>query len=143
MDIEILRLNLLSPLYFIPQTDADPFGYREENGEMIFYFELDEGQYQNIEPDKDKLLGNPVFGGKSAGDLPEGGEGLRELPQGNYLFAQKREILSSREIIDIAVEIQQEGLWQRLQMGKGLYLRYLFEDGQGVTQLFRPCKASS
>ena len=125
MGTEIVRLNLLSSLYYAPGDASDPFSYREGDGEKLFYFELDEAQYRNIEPDKRKLLGNPAFGAP-------------ELPRGNYLFSQKREILNQEDIINLAVEIQSEGLWQRLLLERGLYLRYLFEDGRGVTQLFRP-----
>ena len=139
METEIIRFNLLSPLYYIPEKDTDPFGYREGSGEKLFCFELDEAQCGSIEPDKTRFLGNRVFGGKAAGADNTVGKNERfELPRGNYLFAQKREVLSRDDIINLAVEIQSEGLWQRLEPGKRLYLRYLFEDGRVVTQLFRP-----
>ena len=137
METEIIRFNLLSPLCYVPGEDPDPFGYREGSGEKLFCFELDEAHYSSIEPDKTKLLGNLIFGGKAA-DKAAGAAETFELPKGNYLFAQKREILSQQDIIDMAAEIQQEGLWQRLLPEKKLYLRYLFEDGCFVTQLFRP-----
>jgi len=142
MKIEISRLKLLSSLCYVYEKDTDPFAYREESGEMLFCFELNEVHYRNFEPDKTELLGNRIFGAKAAAQAKEGkaeaGQTLRELPQGDYLFAQKREILSREDIIDIAVEIQSEGLWQRLLLGEKLFLRYLFEDGRFVTQLFRP-----
>jgi len=136
MELEILRLNLLSPLHYVPLENPDPFAYREGSGEMLFCFDLDEDERRSFEPDRTKLLKKLIFGGKSAGETA--GEMLLELPEGNYLFAQKREILSREDIIALAVEIQQEGLWQRLLPGKRLYLRYLFEDNKPVTQLFRP-----
>ena len=136
MNIEVVRLNLISPLYYAPEKDSDPFGYKEGGGEKLFCFELDKAQAREFEPDKTKILGNPVFSGKAADGAS--GESRMEFPPGNYLFAQKREILSRKDIIDMAVEIQQEGLWQRLLFGEKLYLRYLFEDGCSVTQLFRP-----
>ena len=136
MKIDILRLNLRSPLYYAPDKDSDPFGYSEGEGEKLFCFELDETCARDFEPDKITFLGNPVFGGKASREVRE--ETHLELPRGNYLFAQKREILNRKDIIDLAVEIQQEGLWQRLLPGDKLYLRYLFEDGRFVTQLFRP-----
>jgi len=135
-EIEISRLNLLSPLHYVPENDSDPFCYREGDGEKLFCFELDEAQAQAFEPDKTKFPGNPVFSGKAAGGATD--QPHTEFPPGNYLFAQKRDIVSRKGIIDMAVEIQQEGLWQRLLIGKKLYLRYLFEDGRSVTQLFRP-----
>ena len=134
--IEILRLNLISPLYYAPQNDADPFNYKEGGGEKLFCFELDKAKAQEFEPDITGFLGKPVFCGQAAGGA--GGESCVEFPPGNYLFAQKREILSREGIAGMAAEIQQEGLWQRVLLGEKLYLRYLFEDGCSVTQLFRP-----
>ena len=150
METEIFRLNLVSPLYFTPEDSLDPFdpeGGAASGGEKLFCFELDEAQYQSFEPDKNELLGTPVFRGIAAQAAPgeartsvprRVGEGSVELPLGHYLFAQKRQRLNREEIIAMAVEIQQEGLWQRLLPGKRIYLRYLFEDGREVTQLFRP-----
>jgi len=124
--MEIHTLNLLSTLHFKAEEGghADPFDYREGDGEKLYCFQLNGNEYSNFEPNKETLLGSPVF--------------QAELPAGNYLFAQKREILSREEIIDMAVEIQAEALWQRLKPGKTLYLRYLFEDSRAVTQLYRP-----
>jgi len=36
------------------------------------------------------------------------------------------------------VEVQDEGLWQRLKLAKRFYVRYLFEENRGVTQIWRP-----
>jgi hypothetical protein len=139
--VEIHTLKLISALYYVPTTERNPFSYREAEGERIFCFELDEKGYLSFEPDKTRLLGNLIFGGeltKDAETAGETGHRFAELPKGNYLFAQQREILSRDDIITLAIEIQREGLWQRLKPGKLLYLRYLFEDGRPVTQLFRP-----
>jgi hypothetical protein len=133
--MEIQTLNLLSPIYYT-ETDSDPFNYREGDGEKLFCFSLDEKERLSFEPAKEALLGRLVFSADAAKNQPEGI--LKTLPAGNYLFAQKREILNREEIIDMAVEIQAEGLWQRLKPGKTLYLRYLFEDSKPVTQLYRP-----
>ena len=127
MGIEILKLNLLSPVFFPREENTDPFNFRgaaEEDEEKLFCFNLNSDECLAIEPDAEKLLAGTVS--------------AAVLPGGNYLFAQKREILSREEILSMAVEIQQEGLWQRLIPGNKLYLRYLFEDGSWVTQLFRP-----
>ena len=103
---------------------------------MLFCFALEEKQRLSFEADGKELLKELIFGGKAASGPVEGM--FWELPGGNYLFAQKREILDRQGIIALAIEIQQEGLWQRLQPGDRLYLRYLYEDNCGVTQLFRP-----
>ena len=134
METEITRLELLSSLFYAGGEEAgweaagceaaDPFGCAEGSGEKLFCFELDKDEALRFEPDREILLGK--------------GAPARELPKGNYLFAQKREILGREAIIGLAAEIQSEGLWQRLLPGKVLYVRYLFEDGRPVTQLFRP-----
>ena len=137
--MNILRFNLLSPIYYVPLAHPDPFGYEEKCGECLFCFALDEVLRLSIEPDAETLLGTLVFGGKAAENgLENSGAELLELPGGRYLFAQNRELLCRDDIIAMAVEIQKEGLWQRLKLGERLYLRYLFEDGSAVTQLFRP-----
>ncbi|MDR1863121.1 MAG: hypothetical protein LBQ67_04280 [Treponema sp.] len=137
MGLEIIRLNLVSPLYYVRDEGADPFSYREGKGEMVFHFELEPNQCRSIEPDEGALLGALIAGGRAA-DKAASPEAALVLPGGNYLFSQVREILSRRDIAGLAAEVQKEGLWQRLRPGKELYLRYLFEDGLGVTQVFRP-----
>jgi hypothetical protein len=162
MRLEIIRLHLVSPLYYLRDEGIDrnnanrgnnpgnvnreknrenmieAFSYREGEGEMLFHFELDPNQSQSIEPDEGLLLSALIGGGRAA-DPAEicPGEALL-LPEGNYLFSQVREILSRGDIESLAAEVQKEGLWQRLSPGNELYLRYLFEDGRGVTQILRP-----
>ena len=141
MGYKIFRLNLASPLFYVPDTGADPFNHLK-NGEMLFCFELDEAQYLSFEPNKEKLLNSLIFSGETveSNTTETFGEGetFLELPQGNYFFAQEKRLLNQEEIIDMAVEIQLEVLWQRFKPGRKLFLRYLFEDGNWVTQLFRP-----
>ena len=137
MKTEILNLLLAIPLYYMPDENIEAFA-RAGNGdkeapEMLFCFELDEDLYSSFEPDRKKFFSNRIFGGISSPE-PAG----LELPRGNYLFAQERELLDRDALSDMAAEIQLEGLWQRLKPGKKLYLRYLFEDGKTVSQLFRP-----
>ena len=133
MNIKVSRLNLISPLYYTPEENSDPFAYREDDGEKLFCFELNRAQAQEFEPDKREFLREMIFAGKAAE-----GDGGQALPPGNYLFAQRRELVCRAGIVDMAVEIQQEGLWQRLSLGGTLYLRRLFEDGCSVTQVLRP-----
>jgi len=55
-----------------------------------------------------------------------------------YLFAQRRGTLDRGECIGMAIEQQKDGMWERLWLTDRLYIRYLFEDGNFVTQIFRP-----
>jgi len=135
MDIQIL--TLLSPLYYT-DADSDPFSYREGDGEKLYCFRLNDNEYCNFEPDKEAFFERLVFSANTINLEKEKTVKTQALPVGDYLFAQKQEILSREEIIDMAVEIQAEGLWWRLKPGKTLYLRYLFEDSRSVTQLYRP-----
>jgi len=183
VETDIFNLNLVNPLFVIPDKNLEPFPVPQEgsgtiscpkeglgavygaganlNAERIFCFELDAAEYLAFEPDRNRLLGSLVFGGISgAGEgsaelmaaelaaagkvaaglaIAEAAAGKAQIPKGRYLFAQKKEILCKEEIISLAIEIQKEALWQRLKAGRNLYLRYLFEDGSRVTQLFRPC----
>ena len=133
--INILNLNLASPLFFTPDPGPDPFNCPGDS-ERLFCFELDETQCFSFTPVKEKLIKSLIFSGKAA---TEGEKGpFLELPQGNYTFAQEKRLLNRKEIIDMALEIQLECLWQRQKPLKQLFLRYLFEDGNWVTQLFRP-----
>jgi hypothetical protein len=137
--MEIQRLNLLAPLFYFSEAAPDPFSYREGDGDKLYCFEVEETQRLSFEPDAKTLLKKLVSGGKAVrADCATAGEARLGLPAGDYLFAQERELLGRDEIIAAAAEIQAEGLWQRLVPGNRLYLRYLFEDGSEVTQLFRP-----
>ena len=151
MSIQISKFKLLSPLFYVPEQSLRPFEDGEAEAEKIFCFELEEAQYRNIEPDREKFFGNLIFAGRavkkfSCGELPGtvqiGGKelsvGQLRLPEGDYLFSQERRFLVREEAAVMALEIQAEGLWQRLKPGRKLYLRRLFEDGSPVTQLFRP-----
>jgi hypothetical protein len=140
MGLEIIRLHLVSPLYYLRDGRIEPFSYSWEEGEMLFHFKLDPNQSRRIDPDERVLLRALIAAGRAADPEKPGSSGAAlVLPAGNYLFSQVREILSAEESIGLAVEVQKEGLWQRFLPGAELYLRYLFEDGRGVTQVFRPC----
>ena len=141
MEIEIFTLKLVSPIFYILSNELEPFDggqIKKANidTEKLFCFELDGEVAASFEPNREKYPGKLVSGGISS--KPGPGEKTFELPKGDYLFAQKREIPGREEIISMALEIQSEGLWRRLVPGKMLYLRYLFEDGSWVTQLLRP-----
>ncbi|GHU87694.1 hypothetical protein FACS189476_03540 [Spirochaetia bacterium] len=140
--VQTIRLELRSPLFYRADAALVPFQYEIEEGELLFCFDLDPVQSRSIEPESASLLGPLVFAGRSEGVLASG---PLELPAGNYLFAQERRmenglrgILNEQEFIEMAIEVQKDGLWERLIPADRLYLRYLFEDGRTVTQVFRP-----
>jgi len=61
------------------------------------------------------------------------------LPQGVYLFTQQRseKPLNQSEWLDLAIEQQKDGLWERDNPKAVLYVRFLYEDKAFVTQVFR------
>jgi hypothetical protein len=52
---------------------------------------------------------------------------------------QKRsnEILNQTDWLDMAIEQQKDGLWERNKLGDLLFVRFLYEDNAVVTQIFR------
>ena len=128
----LIYLDIRAPLLYakVPEISC-------ENDEFLLCYELNPLQSRSIEPDRGKLLGSLVFTGqKTSADSKE--EVI--LPAGNYLFSQCRssKLLNKDEWLDIAVEQQKDGLWERQKLENLLYVRFLFEDGAYVTQIFRP-----
>jgi hypothetical protein len=161
----VKKLILASPLKY-EKDNALRFPAPEfAEGETLFFMALDPSRSRGIEPDRRAFPGRLIIAGtlpsaegagtrtegtgKSAGTeapldgglpMPAAAElsGPLELSAGTYLFAQVRELPDMEKLIDMIIEVQQEGLWERLSLDDRLYIRYLFEDGQPVTQVFRP-----
>lgn len=96
-------------------------------GEVILSFRLDPQEAQAIEPDAAAYLAG------------RDGEPAR-IPAGAYLFTQRREQLDQGAWLRMAIELQKDGLWERHVLEPRLYVRRIFEDGQPVTQVFRPLR---
>ncbi|MDR1585814.1 MAG: hypothetical protein LBS57_00010 [Treponema sp.] len=157
----LIRLDLRAPLVFIGAPGIAPFTAAETEAgaetagraardrtklsagsERLFCFELDPVQARSIEPDRELLLGALLFAGVTGNPdaLKAADAALVRLPAGLYLFAQRREAADRNACLDMAIEQQKDGLWERHEPEPMLYVRYLFEDGKPVTQVFRPCK---
>ena len=148
----LLRLDLRAPLFYAkiaglpPETPifagtAADGSSLPKNEEFLLCYELNPAQSRNIEPEKELLLGPLVFAGRGTGGSDSPQEEAVSLPAGNYLFVQNRGEnghCAPSEWLDMAVEQQKDGLWERNKPGSRLYVRFLFEDGRFVTQLFRP-----
>jgi len=131
-----LRLRLCAPLEYTEVSGLDPFNCPPQDGagsELLFCFEINGEQGGRIDPQADVFLERLVFSGKG-----DGAKGDVSLPAGVYLFTQKRTILNREESIYTAMELQKDGLWERMRLENRLYIRRLFEDGCHVTQFFRP-----
>jgi hypothetical protein len=139
----LMNLYLHAPLIF-PKIDGLPSEFHE-NEEILLCYDLNPAQSRSIEPDRGLLPGSLVFAGRKTGDCPLQDsplqEGIVRLPPGNYLFTQRRggqiSPLNTDEWLDMAVEQQKDGLWERYKPENRLFVRFLFEDGSPVTQLFR------
>ena len=132
-----MHLNLRSPLFYTRVKDLP----HKINGneDFLLFYELDSVQSRSIEPEKKFLLGSLVFTGRR-NNAETCANGDLALPAGNYLFVQYRgAVLSCEEWLEMAIEQQKDGLWERYKPENKLYVRFLFEDGNFVTQLFRPC----
>ena len=134
-----MNLNLHTPLEYV-KIDEIPVEINE-NDEILLWYELNPAQSRNIEPEREQFLGNLSAIGKN---MPEKSN-IRLfseviLPAGDYLFAQKRDIvvLNREEWPDLAIEQQKDGLWERQKPGNLLFIRFLYEDNMYVTQVFRP-----
>ena len=166
--MEILNLWLETPIFYqiivnphvlYKEIQQNLFNERE----FLFCFKLNEGQYDNFEAKIEYFPGDLIWGGENIEKNAENNGLLRHsmpaghfmpvghfmpaghsmpvdhcLPAGSYVFTQEREFLDNIGIANFAREMQMEGLWQRYKMEKILYLRYLYEDGKTVSQLFRP-----
>jgi hypothetical protein len=146
--IPLTLLNLCTPLQYIKSVRQDPslLKYEKlENEEIILCYEVNPVQGSSIEPDRDYFLGKLLFIGQKLPVSQNGGTDETErnnlvlLPQGNYLFTQccSEAVLSRDEWLDLAIEQQKDGLWERYKLLNLLYIRFLFEDGSFVTQVFR------
>ncbi|MDR0451270.1 MAG: hypothetical protein LBH26_08395 [Treponema sp.] len=148
--IRTIRLELRAPLFYRGDRDLvpwdagrsgpeDPEAARlpEETEERLFCFAIDAAQGRSIEPDPGRFLGPLLAAGRSAAGSAEASGDL-ELPAGSYLFAQQRETLGRETFTGLAIELQKDGLWERLKLEDRLYLRFLSEEGKMLTQVFRP-----
>jgi len=141
-------LNLCTSLQYIKSVcqDLSQLKYEKlENEEILLCYEVNPVQGCSIEPDRDYFLGKLLFIGQKLPESQNGGTDETErnnlvlLPQGNYLFTQCRSdtVLSRDEWLDLVIEQQKDGLWERNKLLNLLYIRFLFEDGSFVTQVFR------
>jgi hypothetical protein len=158
IDFRIIKLHLQSSLYYRRDDSLEPFdgipgrANMLPGSEFLFAFTLDPVQAQSIEPDRGQFPGQLLFRGLSEAsgvpgqpaspELPARGDQADRivLPRGIYLFAQVRELLNREDFIDMAIEVQKDGLWERYTPDSRLYLRYLYEEASPVTQIFRPLR---
>jgi hypothetical protein len=154
MTYTLLKLELLAPLFYTEDRNLEPFRPPEGAEETLFCFEIDGLEGRSIEPDPSAFPGTLRFGGRAvpaAGEtIPGGGlpparerKGYVTLPKDRYLFVQTEGVLDRQHFAETAVEMQKDGLWERLEPENRIYLRYLFEDGRRASQIFRPYRRAA
>jgi len=128
-------MNLCRSLFF-NKIDNLPLVI-PESGEFILCIKINTAESSNIEPDPSQFLGNLLYSGQKINENPA--QEQVELPQGHYLFTQCRTntALNKEEWLDLAIEQQKDGLWERNKLKDLLYIRFLYEDGAFVTQIYR------
>ncbi|MDR0601320.1 MAG: hypothetical protein LBG42_02975, partial [Treponema sp.] len=135
-NLDVLRLELRAPLFYIEEGGVLPFARLPESGteeggavkEYIFRFRIGEIAGKAIDPNPAGYLGDPVFSGRRAEERGAAGAEdtvrpgrVLELSGGAYFFAQAREALNREECTLMAIEVQREILWQRLLPREDLY----------------------
>ncbi|MDR3130616.1 MAG: hypothetical protein LBU18_03645 [Treponema sp.] len=139
-EFQVKRLILASPLVY-RRDDSLCFPPDEKfQREFLFRMALDPAQIRRMEPERAAFPGRLFEAGRPAENMTAGDLGRFELPAGAYLFAQVRKHPDAGTLINMIIEVQKEGLWEGLSLDERLYIRRLFEDGQMVTQVFRPFK---
>jgi len=140
----MLNLELRSPLIF-EKADNSPEELREMNqsfninNEFLLCYEINSRESRSIEPDREHYLMNLESIGRKSSSPFENNSEKTSLPAGKYLFSQIRGVspLGREEWLDMAIEQQKDGLWERYKPGNLLYIRFLYEEGKYVTQVFR------
>jgi hypothetical protein len=161
MNYTLVKLELLAPLFYTEDRDLEPFHPPDGAGETLFCFEIDSVEGRSIEPAPPAFPGTLLFAGRAvpanaekfpgnddpvpADDVPWTEEKARHtaLPGGSYLFVQTEGFLGRGDFVKMAIEMQKDGLWERLEPENRIYLRYLFEDGRQVNQIFRPYRRAA
>jgi len=131
-----MNLNLRETLFY-KKFDEFPCQGTEAHQETLLCYELNPAQSRSIEPLKELFLGKLLFAGQKAGNDEK--EQIVTLPEGFYLLEQcrKEAVLNEDEWLEMAIEQQKDGLWERNKLGNLLYVRFLYEDNSFVTQVFR------
>ena len=137
-ETSLKKLELCTPLVYIKADNPPPV--LAENDEYLLCFDLDLVQSRSIEPKPEQLLGSLIFSGKK--DVTGISTAHKvSLPAGIYLFTQccsSEGPLEQEKWLNLAVEQQKDGLWERYKPGNRLYVRFLHEDDAFVTQVLRP-----
>uniref|UniRef100_A0A7C3ILA1 Uncharacterized protein n=1 Tax=Gracilinema caldarium TaxID=215591 RepID=A0A7C3ILA1_9SPIR len=138
MSLSIYTLDLRAPFIYTQSIAEDPFG-QPPHEEAMACFSLDRDVAQSIEPDAEHYLGPLLFRGTKSSEAPDTDDCV--IPKGLYLFAQIREAPQRDLFTAMAIEVQKEGLWRRMEMENRVFIRILKEEDEVVTQVLRPISA--
>jgi len=139
-NIQLIYLDLRQPIIFTKSQEKAQINAME-NEESLLCYKINPYQGCSIEPLKEQLLEELVYSGvKNLETQTELSNEAVLLPIGRYLFVQKRAeaALNQEEWLNLAIEQQKDGLWERNKLKNLLYIRFLYEDNAFVTQILRP-----
>jgi hypothetical protein len=136
-DFSVKKLTLVSPLKYVRDDSLQPFASDGAQGEFLFVF-AQESAFPGRLVAAGAVLDGEDPDAEEAGEQRAGQRECLELPAGTYLFAQIRGAADREILISMMLQVQQEGIRQGFVLDERLYLRYLWEEGQPVVQVFRP-----
>ncbi len=135
---EIYTLHLCSDLMYLSTTEIDPFTVPLKD-EKVLVCAIYEEYSGVVEPDKNNYIRQILQIGEPAlVPVISSNHNIIKIPAGTYLFMQTTEPQSIEIVIEMAIEIQKEGLWRNLNLENFFFVRMFMEDERIVTQVLRP-----
>jgi hypothetical protein len=136
--LRIAHLELYRMFTYVKDNTLDPFSIesvKEADGERLFLFAVDAEQLKKSGSDAGcfaRLIeaGFELYDGEIHDEIA--------LPRGKYYFTQERALLQKDAIVTMAGAIAEFAGHDGHKLENKLYLRYVYEDGSAVTQLFWP-----
>ena len=99
---------------------------KASNKENLLCYTINPSQANIIDPSSEHYLHSDT--------IP-----VTELLEGDYFITQlRKEHVDTKELLELAIVLQKEALWNRYKLQNKLFLRQFYEDGFPVTQLWRP-----
>jgi hypothetical protein len=137
----ITRLDLRERLIFYSSTNFFALPKKqaelEKFEEIVFCIKLKETAFMDFSVQYDQFFKKLIFCGCKKYDI-QNQQKIVEIPCGLYLFSQQNQFFHKDDCILEAIEQQKNGLWEKFKLNDILYIRYLLEKENWITQFFRP-----
>jgi hypothetical protein len=133
----VTHLELYRPLTYVKDNSLEPFAIesvKEVDGELLFVFGLDAERVKDGGGNEyfTRLLeaGFELYDGDIHDEIT--------MPRGKYYFTQERALLKKDAVAAMAGAVEEFAGSDGRKLENKFYLRYVYEDGSAVTQLFWP-----